>query len=156
MIRRPRHRLIAGAFGALAIVLLLTACNSSSNPTTSPSASPTVDTCASLQTLDNSVQALLSVKPLQVGTSGVEAAVSQVQTDLDAAAGTASTQFGPQIDALKQSVQAVSDTLTSANGQSIATVATQLATELPAVKTAWDNLQTAVSSLNCGLSTPTM
>ena len=156
MIRRPRHLLIAGAFGALAVVLLLTACSSSSNSTTSPSASSTVDVCASLQTLDSSVQALLSVKPLQVGTSGVKAAVSQVQTDLDAAAGAASTQFGPQIDALKQSVQAVSDTLTSANGQSIATVATQLATELPAVKTAWDNLQAAVSSLNCGLSTPTM
>ncbi len=149
MTHRATVRLRAGALGALTFALLLTAC--SSNSSTSPSASPTVDVCASLKTLETSVDTLLAVQPLQVGAQGVKAALTQVQTDLDAAAATASTQFGPQVDALKQSVTAVSDTLKNSSGQSIATVASQLATELPAVKTAWDDLKTAVSSLDCGL-----
>ncbi len=154
MTRRVTVRLRAGALGALALALFLSAC--SSNSSTSPSASPTVDVCASLKTLETSVDALLAVQPLQVGAQGVKAAVTQVQTDLSAAASAASTQFGPQIDALQQSVTAASDTLKNTNGQSIATTATQLATELPAIKATWDDLKTAVSSLDCGLQSPSM
>ncbi len=154
MTRPASVRQRATALGALTLILLLTAC--SSNSSTSPSASPTVDACASLKTLETSVDALLAVQPLQVGAQGVKTAVGEVQKDLDAAASVASTEFAPQIDALKQSVTAVSDTLQNTNGQSIATIAGQLATELPAIKTAWDNLKTAASSLDCGLQSPSM
>ena len=139
--------LVSGAI----VCVLLAACTSSSSTTTSPAAASTSgDVCASLTALQSSVDALVHISPLQVGTQGVQDAVAKVQTDLDAVASAAGSDLGPQVDALKQSVSAVATTLSS--GQSLSTMAGQLATQLPAVGTAWTNLTTAASSLNCNLS----
>ena len=143
---------VMSMFAMVAVAcVVLAACSSSSSSSTSPAAASTSgDVCASLQALQTSVDALVHISPVQVGVQGIQSAVAKVQTDLDAVASSAGSDLGPQVDALKQSVAAVGTTLSS--GQSISAMAGQLATQLPAVGTAWTNLTTAASSLNCNLS----
>jgi hypothetical protein len=137
----------------------LTACSSSSSsaPTGAPSASGSAsgDVCASLQTLAGSIQDLFNVQPLQVGAQGVQAAVDQVETNLQPVAAAASSQLGTQVQALEDALKALKDTITGASGQSPAAVAGELLSDLPAVQSAWTDLQTAADSLNCDLATAT-
>ena len=138
---------------ALAAIVGAAACTSSSSTTstttTSAASSSAADVCGDLTALQTSVNGLLNVNVVQTGTDGVKSALATVQSDLDALAASASAQLGPQVDALKQSLTAVATTLSS--GQSVSAIASQLATQLAAVGTAWTNLQSAASSLNCNL-----
>ena len=150
-----RSRALALTISVVAVTALLGACSSSSDSSASPTpASPTPDPCAALQTLQGSIQSLLSIQPIQQGTDAVKAAVTQVDTDLSAAATAASADIKPEVDALKQSVQAMTDTIANAGTAGALATAGQLATELPAVGTAWSALIAAASDLNCGLATP--
>jgi hypothetical protein len=156
-----------GALSALAVaaVMVLGACssssddNSSATPTgvvasSSLTSSPAADECAALQTLQDSIGSLLAVQPVQQGAQGVQDALTQVGNDIGPAASAASSELAPQIDALKQAVQAMSDTISNAGTAGAATTATQLASELPAVGTAWAGLTSAAADMNCGLATP--
>jgi hypothetical protein len=144
---------------ALIAVVVLTACSSSSSsaPSVAPSAkaSASGDVCASLQALAGSIQALTSVQPLQVGAQGVQAAIDQVETDLQPVSAAASSQLGTQVQALENALKPLKDTITGASGQSPAAVAGELQSELPAVQSAWSDLQAAAGSLNCNLATAT-
>ncbi len=156
-----------GALPALAVaaVMVLGACSSSSNdnssatPTgvvasSSSTSSPAADECAALQTLQDSIRSLLAVQPVQQGTQGVQDALTQVGNDIGPAASAASSELAPQIDALKQAVQAMSDTISNAGTAGATATATQLASELPAVGTAWGALTSAAADMDCGLATP--
>ncbi len=152
---------------AAAAVMVLGACSSSSDDTSSSAATPTgvvassastsssaADECAALQTLQDSIRSLLAVQPVQEGVQGVQDALTQVGDDIGPAASAASSELAPQIDALKQAVQAMSDTISNAGTAGAATTATQLASELPAVGTAWGGLTSAAADMDCGLASP--
>lgn len=147
-----RRRTWVAPFAAVALAVLLAACSSSDSSTSA--SSPTPDPCAALQTLQTSITSLLAVQPVQQGTDAVKTAVDQVVADAETAASEAGTELAPQIDALKTSVTAMSDTIANAGTAGVAATATALAGELPAVGTAWTDLTTAASSLNCGLGSP--
>jgi len=137
------------------VVVALAACSSSSSTTTTtspvgPTATGSDATCASLQALQSSVDALVHINPVEAGTAGIQDALTKVQQSADAVEADASSDLGPQITSLKQSLAAVGTTLSS--GASIATMATQLATQLPAVATAWTQVTTAAAAMNCNLS----
>jgi capsule polysaccharide export protein KpsE/RkpR len=151
MSEKPGIRVTSRVATVVVACVVLAACSSSSTTTTSPAAASTsAEVCASLQALQTSVDALVHISPLQVSVQGIQDAVAKVQTDLDAVASSAGSDLGPQVDALKRSIQEVATTLSS--GQSVSAVAGQLATQLPAVGTAWANFTSAASSLNCDLS----
>ena len=136
------------------VAVALAACSSSSSTTTTSSAAVTATgsaaTCASLQALQSSVDALVHINPVEAGTAGIQDALTKVQQSADAVEADASSDLGPQITSLKQSLSAVGTTL--ASGASIATMATQLATQLPAVSSAWTQVTTAATAMNCNLS----
>ena len=156
---RRRTRTLRWTLIATLGTVVLTACSSSSSsaPSVAPSATASAsgDVCASLQTLAGSIQALSNVQPLQVGAQGVQAAVDQVETDLQPVAAAASSQLETQVQALENALKAMKDTITGASRQSPAAVAGELQSELPAVQSAWSDLQAAADSLNCNLATAT-
>jgi hypothetical protein len=134
------------------VAVALAACSSSTSTSSPASATATgsAATCASLQALQSSVDALVHINPVEAGTAGIQDALTKVQQSADAVEADASSDLGPQITSLKQSLAAVGTTLSS--GASIATMATQLATQLPAVATAWTQVTSAASSMGCNLS----
>jgi hypothetical protein len=137
---------------AVLVAVALAACTSSSSTSSpaAPTATGSAATCASLQALQSSVDALVHINPVEAGTAGIQDALTKVQQSADAVEADTSSDLGPQITSLKQSLAAVGTTLSS--GASIATMATQLATQLPAVATAWTQVTTAAAAMNCNLS----
>ena len=134
------------------VAVALAACSSSSGTSSpvGPTATGSAATCASLQALQSSVNALVHINPVEAGTAGIQDALTKVQQSADAVEADASSDLGPQITSLKQSLAAVGTTLSS--GASIATMATQLATQLPAVSSAWTQVTSAAAAMNCNLS----
>ena len=134
------------------VAVALAACTSSSSTSSpaAPTATGSAATCASLQALQSSVDALVHINPVEAGTAGIQDALTKVQQSADAVEADASSDLGPQITSLKQSLAAVGTTLSS--GASIATMATQLGTQLPAVATAWTQVTSAAAAMNCNLS----
>jgi len=135
------------------VAVALAACSSSSSTTSTssaPAASGSAATCASLQALQSSVDALIHINPVEAGVQGIQDQLTKVQAAADAVEADASSDLGPQVTTLKDSLATVGTTLSS--GASVSTIASQLATQLPAVATAWDQVTTTAASMNCDLS----
>ena len=64
----------------------------------------TDDVCADSEALSSSVDALADVDVRAEGTNGVEAAVDDVSTDLEALKASAGSDLEPQVDALQGSL----------------------------------------------------
>jgi len=118
-----RVRAVPFAVGAVVAVLALASgCSSSSTPSTtsastsaaaasavatSSSANDAADkeqVCAARDELKTSVAALTSVSLLTGGTSGIQAAVGQVQTDLTAVKTAGQQTYGTEVDAMQSAV----------------------------------------------------
>jgi hypothetical protein len=138
---------------ALALASLFSgACSSGSSTSsgttastgTSSTAAPTkANVCAARDQLRSSIQALTSVSLLTQGTSGIQAAVTKVRSDLDNLKGAAGTDYGPEVDALKSSLQALQTTVSSSltSGNLVSNIS-KIGTQASAVGTAADNLFT--------------
>jgi ABC-type enterochelin transport system substrate-binding protein len=137
------------------VAVALAACSSSSSTSTTtsaatPAASGSAATCASLQALQSSVDALIHINPVDVGVQGIQDQLTKVQASADAVEADASSDLAPQITSLKDALATVGTTLSS--GANVSTIATQLATQLPAVAAAWGQVVTTAQSMNCNLS----
>jgi cell division septation protein DedD len=117
-------------------VIVLAACGGSSKPSY----------CSSVSNLESSIKALPSTNILQTGLSGLETAVTKVQTDAQTAVTAAKSDFPTESSALKSSIDALSATVKSAvNSPSPATIA-QIPAQASAAITAVNNFQSATKS----------
>ncbi len=71
---------------------------------TGSSAAPSSDVCADRDELASSVEALQDVDVVAEGTNGVEAAIADVQDDLDALKASAGAELQPQVQAVQDAV----------------------------------------------------
>jgi hypothetical protein len=132
---------IAGSATALA------ACSSSSSKSSSTTTTTTPSTCASLQKLQTSIDALKNINVAQQGTDGVQASLNDVKTAAQGVKKSASKQFGSDVDALENTIKQLGDDLSAGKGsQSIVDWAQTLGDDVTAVVDSFDKLQTAAKS----------
>jgi hypothetical protein len=148
----PRTRAIRLALlASVSLMVALTACSSDDDDTSSEAS-----TCEEMQQLSSAVNGLTSFDLAGEGTNGLEAQLDTVKSDWQDVRDAASDQFGDQLDALEQSVEALGTTLGSLGdgGQSLGSLIDQVRTEITAVSTAWQSLaDSAESELSgCDLS----
>lgn len=136
-----------------AVILFLcsvTACGSttshspggSTTPQVAPSPSHPDVLCESLRQLGSDVHALLTLDLVAVGANGLDTAVQQVRTQLQVVAHNAGTLFGPQLQALRASLDDLSDTIAGlTDAASIRAALPELRSELTAVGAGWDSLK---------------
>jgi hypothetical protein len=160
-----RFRLLAPA---LAITLLAAACGGSASPAPSatpvPSAPPTAEAsapptaepsagpttaaiCGDAATFRASIAALTSLKLLEVGTSGVTAALGDVAASAQALLVSGKDLLAQPLASLIASVKALQATLTGLGDQP------GLGSALVAVRAAIENIKTAAADVETALGT---
>lgn len=130
----------------------LAACSSSGSKSSTTTTTPS--TCASLQKLQTSIDALKNINVAQQGTDGVQASLNDVKTAAQGVKKSASKQFGSDVDALEQSITKLGDDLKAGKGsQSIVDWAQSLGNDVTDVVDSFDKLQTAAQKglKNCDL-----
>ncbi len=134
--------------GAIVALVAFTGCSSDSSSTTS--------TCSDLQQLSTDVRGLSNVDVVSTGLDGLEQQTNSITDAFDAAKKSGDEQFGSQLDALDSAISALGTTLSDATsgGQSIRDVVNAVGDDIQQITTAYDDLQTAVSSelSDCDLS----
>jgi hypothetical protein len=129
-------------YPAVVILLLCTAlaasgCGGSSKPAV----------CGKRDDLKKSVDNLLSVNPVSDGTAEVRSRLADVQSSATALAKAAGDQFTPQVDAFKSSTAKVASDVKALGGSDKAGALSDLQTDVPAVRTSYNELMDAVKSV---------
>jgi hypothetical protein len=134
----PRRARVARWPAAAAVVVgvLVAGCSSSGG-----SSKPAY--CTAADQLKTSVDALGNVDVAKNGLNSLTTALKNVQTDATTFANEAKSAFAPQTTALKQSLTSLDAAITSAQGQSVATVAKTVAAPLAQVKNSASQLLSA-------------
>ncbi|HEY5149447.1 MAG TPA: hypothetical protein VIJ23_06440 [Mycobacterium sp.] len=153
----------ASSTAASASSVLSPSSSSSSRPTTSGSASSTPastagstsypadkeQVCQARDQLQTSVGALTNTSLLTGGTSGIKAAVDQVQNDLTAFATAAGQNYQPQVNALQTSLQQLQTTTGNLQDGNLAANLQTLGSGIASVATAATDLFTQLQA-DCG------
>ncbi len=137
-------------------VLLVAGCSSSSggggSPQSSSSSSTSTSTstgtatvCSDYQALKDSVSRLLQTNPLSAGIGGLQAAVDDVTSKASALAGASGNHLAPQVDALKNALGQLADTLKTVPSGGLASVLSTVRVRLTAVGEAAQALGRAVT-----------
>ena len=134
----PRPRQAAASLAALALctVVALAACGGSSKPSY----------CSSVSNLESSIKAIPSTNIVQTGLSGLESALTKVQSDAQTAINEAKSDFPNETTALKTSVDALSATVKNAVSSPTPATIAQIPAQASAVVTAVESFQTATKS----------
>src|SRR5436190_9383935 len=131
----PRGLIRRGGSTALlavgVVAALLSGCGGSSKPSY----------CSSLTNLETSIKALPSTDVVKNGTSGLKSAVDKVQTDAQAVASGAKSDFPDETTALTDSVDALENTVKQVSSSPSAATVTQVATQTAAVVRAGKGFQ---------------
>ena len=164
--RRARATPIA-AVAVAAMLALATGCSSSTTPstTTTPAATTTSaaasassandpagkeEVCAARDQLKTSVTALTDASLLTGGTTGIKAAVGQVQTDLTAVKTAGKETYATEVDAMQSSVdqlQTAAGELGNGNAaENLQSVGTAIAATGVAAEKLFTKLKTACGS----------
>jgi hypothetical protein len=156
MMIRTRRR---AAVALLGLALCAGACGSSSKSSSSSSAStttvastssgPTTSStggnaalCSAREQLKTSIQDLTNIDILKNGTSGIQAALTKVKTNLEAVKSAASAQMQPQVKAFEDSLQSLQTAVTNGSGvTAIVSAAQDAATTGSALLTALDQVK---------------
>jgi hypothetical protein len=133
----PGIRLIVLVVLCAAVAIAASGCGGSSKPAV----------CGKRDDLTKSVDSLINVNPVSDGLSEVQSRLADVQAKTTALAQAAGDQFGPQVKALKASTAKVADDVKALSGSDKAAALGDLANDVPAVKTAYDNLIQAVGTV---------
>jgi hypothetical protein len=152
-----RLRLLAPV---LAVAFAVAACGGSSSPTPGPTAAPTASPtaeptaaptsaaiCGDGAAFRASVVALTELKLLEVGTSGVKAALADVSSSAQALLFSGKDLFAGPIANLLASVKALETTLTGLGDQQ------GLGAALVAVRAAIENIKSAAADVEAALGT---
>jgi hypothetical protein len=124
------------------------AVSGSSAPSPSAAAS-TPAYCAAASQLQTSIKDLRSLNVITGGVSAVQAAVTKIQTNLNAFQTAAKDQFGPEITQLRTSLSTVQKAVSAAASNVNVSTLTAIATSIPAVLSSYSALQKAITS-HCG------
>jgi hypothetical protein len=135
MYRGPARR-PAVAIALLCTVLAASGCGSSK---------PAV--CGKRDDLKKSVDNLLNVNPVSDGLSEVRSRLSDVQAKTAALGTAAGDQFTPQVNALKTSTAKVASDVKALAGSDKTGAISDLSTDVPAVRTSYDELLDAIGSV---------
>jgi phage-related protein len=125
--------------GLTVSVVLLAGCGGSSKPSY----------CSSVNDLKNSIKALPSTDVIKNGTSALQSAFSKVQDNATAVVDDAKSDFPTETTAVKNSVDALSNTVKQVSSSPSAATIAQLPGEVSAVVTAVQSFTSAASS-KCG------
>lgn len=140
-------------------VVVLAACSSNSTSSSTPapapqasasaSASASTDLCTAWSDLKTSVANLKKIDVVSGGTNAIQTAMQDVQAKFDTFHAAARTDFGPQATAMSDALSTAQTALQNAAASpGIGTIGA-LATSVSGVISAFNSLQTAVSS-RCG------
>lgn len=149
-------RSVTAALAGLALLGILGACtdNSTSEESTSgqtmsstPSASKTED-CADVTALEDSLKALTEVNPVADGTDALNAAIDDVNSNLDAAMDSASAELKPQLDDVETAFASLQEAVTGLTTDNLTEKAPEISAALFEVGTATKALGTSITD-NC-------
>lgn len=135
----------------VAITLALSACgddspSSTGSPTTDPITTVQDDVCADRDALSSSIEALKGVDLRAEGTDAVDAAVEEVQDDLDALEESANSAVQPEIDAVQDAAQELGPAVDNIGEGGAGEAATAVAD----VATAAATLMSSLEDAQCG------
>ncbi len=136
---------------AVGSIVLLTLVGCSSNDTAA-------STCQDLQNLAAQVRGLRDVNIVQTGVDGLQQQVTAVDGAFDQAKASGKDQFGPELDALDNSINELGTTLSGAkdSGKSIGEILSSVESDVSSISSSWNNLTSAVKTEldSCDLSAP--
>jgi hypothetical protein len=151
---RVRRGIRAASTTLVAVALLgvLGACSDDStetvtSPTPSASSSASSD-CADVTALEDSLKALTEVEPLADGTDALNAAIDDVQSDLDAALDSASAELQPQIEDVEAAFAILQDAVTDLTADNLTEKAPEISASLFGLGEATKTLSTSITD-NC-------
>jgi hypothetical protein len=144
----------------LAMICLVAAACGGSDDDSSGAAPATITTasgttaaasqaCADAAALKASVAELDQLDPAQAGKAGIQAALDKVQANLAALRGSATGQWGSQINELDAAVQALKTTIAGVDGNSLLSAVPTIVSDLKRIDTAWTALQQQIDQ-DCG------
>jgi len=138
------------AVATAAVAGLLVGCGSSTtsgSETPAPTASGTPAVCTQADALVSSVHQLADIDVIKQGTSSLNTAVQNVQTQVQALSQSASEQFKPQVDALQSAINNLQSVLNNlGSSPNLVQAAGQIASAVTQVTTATQNLASALPS----------
>ena len=156
-----RRSLVPVRLLLLAVVCIVVAACGGSGDDSSGAAPATTTTAASGTTaassqawadaaaLKASVAELDQLDPAQAGKAGIQAALDKVQANLAALRGSATGQWGSQINELDAAVQALKTTIAGVDGNSLLSAVPTIVSDLKRIDTAWTALQQQIDQ-DCG------
>jgi len=136
----PRPRQTVETLAALVLCTgAVAACGGSSKPSY----------CSAVSNLESSIKALPSTNIVQNGLSGLESAMTKVQSDAQTAVNDAKSDFPTETSALKSSIQTLATTVKTAVSTPTPATIAQIPAQVSAAATAITNFQSATKS-KCG------
>jgi hypothetical protein len=102
--------------------------------------------CSAVSNLETSIKAIPSTNIVQTGLSGLESALTKVQSDAQTAINAAKGDFPNETSALKSSIDTLSTTVKGATSSPSASTLAQIPSQVSAVVTAANNFQSATKS----------
>jgi hypothetical protein len=136
-------RFAVATVSAVAALGLLVSCSSDTTTTSEPSSPETTSSasagCADAAALKSSLDALTQVKPSEDGVDALQAAITDVQTDLESAVETVSSTLEPEVKDVEQAFTALQE---SVDGLT----ADNLTQKAPAITSALKDLGDATSA----------
>jgi len=114
----------------------LAACGGSSKPSY----------CSAVSNLESSIKAIPSTNIVQTGLSGLESALTKVQSDAQTAINAAKSDFPNETSALKTSIDTLTTTVKQATSSPSASTIAQIPGQVSAVVTAANNFQSTTKS----------
>ena len=102
--------------------------------------------CSKVSNLETSIKAIPSTNIVQTGLSGLESALTKVQSDAQTAINAAKSDFPNETSALKSSIDTLSTTVKEATSSPSASTLAQIPSQVSAVVTAANNFQSATKS----------
>ena len=150
----PGRSIARSALALLAVCALVGACgdDDDSSSSVAPTDAPTTtlsdneQLCADRDALESSIRDLTNVDVVATGTDGVRQALTEVKDDVDALAESASEDFQPEVQAVKD---ALGD-LESALNEGTSSGMSGIVSAAQAVLTSGSKLLTSLRSVDCG------
>lgn len=147
-----RRAAIVSAAIALALGSIVTSCGDDDTTSTTDTDAPTTtissteQVCSDREALRDAVSALTDVDVVAEGTSGIEAAVTDVRESLDALRSSASADLQPDVDALRDALDSLQTAIGDIGSAGVSGVASAAQDVASAGRTLLDRLD----GIDCG------
>jgi hypothetical protein len=120
------------------------ACGDDDSSDADSTATPSV--CDQRAALEDSVAALSSLDVIAEGTNGLNAAVDDVEADIDSLAAVTSSEVQAEVDALNEAIDRADETFSDLNDESLLAAAAEVALTIADVALAGEALVSALAA----------